>query len=87
MICKPGEQDEMQTRQKKENSPLNLKKRDTVKGIPYSLLHICNGGCPGCCTVSKFGRAPILLNKIQLAMVLQVEVANVPTAFNKLLQL
>jgi hypothetical protein len=58
-----------------------------MTGIPYSLLHICNGGCLGCCAVSKFGCAPILLNKIQLAMVLRVEVANVPAAFNKLLQL
>jgi hypothetical protein len=84
-ICEPGEQDEIQMRQIKKNPPSNLEKRDTVEGFPYSLLHICECGWPGCRAVSKLGRAPILLDKVQLAMVLWVEVANVPAAFDKFL--
>lgn len=72
---------------RKENSPLNLKKGDTVKGFPDSLLHICDCGWPGCFAVLEFCCAPELFDKVQLTVVLRVEVANMPTAFDKLLKL
>ena len=74
-------------KQTKENSLLNLKKGDTVKGFPGSLLHMCNCGWPRCFAVFEFCCAPELLDEVQLAVVLWVEVANVPTAFNELLEL
>ena len=86
-ICKPGEEDEMQGEHDKRNEPLNLNEGHTVKGFPYSLLHGCSSGQMRCHTVLKLGSSPILFDEVQLAMVLWVEVADVPMALDELLKL
>ena len=66
-------------------SPLNLEERDLFKGILFQLLHCHDCGWPGGCAVSKFCCTPKLFNKVQLAVILWVEVTQVAT-FVKTLQ-
>jgi hypothetical protein len=72
-------------KERKKDSPSNLKEGDCIKGLLYKLLHCHSCGQPGCCAVSKLSCAPILLDKVQLAVILRVEVTQVATLLNKFL--
>ena len=72
---------------KKKNWPPDLRKRDAVKALPHSCLHLTHCLHSGGQAVLGFGHAPVLLNEIELAMIFQIKVTNVAMWCNKFLKL
>jgi hypothetical protein len=72
---------------KKVKLPSDLKKGDTVKGLPDSALHFTSCLRAGSDAIMCFGPAPVLLNEVELAMVFGVEVTDVTAILDLLLEL
>ena len=66
---------------------MDLNEGNTVKALLDGLLHIANCLHSGKHTVLGLHCSPILLNEIEFAMVLGIEIAQVATPLNELLEL
>ena len=64
-----------------------MKEGDGIKALPDSPLHILNALFSGGDAISGLGCTPELLNEVELAMILGVEVAQMATPLNELLEL
>jgi hypothetical protein len=64
-----------------------LFKGDVVKGLKHRFLHGLKGSRAAGNAVAKLRCTPVLLNKIQLTVIFWIEVAQVATRFDVLLEL
>ena len=88
-ICIPAEdiKDEMWCKNMKNESPLDLKQWNVVQACSDKLFHLINGCCMLHGTELKFCYAPVLLNEIEFAMILWVEIAEVAAGLDEFLKL
>jgi len=69
------------------NSPPNMKERDIIKALNNIPLHLVNHCCMLCHTEMQLGHSPVLLDKVELAVILGVKIADVAVRLNQLLKL
>jgi len=62
-------------------------KRNAVKALLDSVLHLLECLRSGGHAVSGFGRTPVLFDKVQFAMVLRIEIAQMTVPLDELLEL
>jgi hypothetical protein len=73
-------------KKRNHNAPSNLFKGDIIKTCQHFLFHLIKGPCTASNAELKLCSTPVLLNEVQLAMVLGIEVAQVTTRFDILLE-
>jgi hypothetical protein len=64
-----------------------VKERDVIEALDDFFLHLADRQRVPCHAETKLGRPPILFDKIELTVVLGVEIAKVPMGLNQLLKL
>jgi hypothetical protein len=64
-----------------------VKERNVIEAFNDFPLHLIDGCHAPCHPETEFCRTPILLNKIELAVILRVEVTQMATRLNQLLKL
>src|SRR6266849_10368976 len=69
------------------DAPLNLIKGDVIETCQHFLLHLVKGLCMASDTEPKLCCTPILLNKVQFAVVLGIIITQVTTRFDIFLEL
>jgi len=69
------------------NSPLNMKERDIIKALNNIPLHLVDHCCVLRHTETQLGCSPVLLDKVELAVILGVKIADVTIRLNQLLKL
>ncbi len=69
------------------NSPLNMKERDIIKALNDIPLHLVDHCCALRHTEMQLGHSLVLLDKVELAVILGVKIADVATRLNQLLKL
>ena len=62
-------------------------KRDAVKTLLDSVLHLLECLRSGGNTVSSLGRAPVLLNEVKFAMIFRIEITQMTVPLDELLDL
>jgi hypothetical protein len=68
------------------SAPLNLFKGDVIETLQHFLLHLTKGPCTARNTVPKLCCTPVLLNKVEFAMILRIEVAQMTMRLDILLE-
>ena len=62
-------------------------KRDAVKKLLDSVLHLLECLCLGGHAVSSLGRTPVLLDEVKFAMIFRIEIAQMTVPLDELLDL
>jgi hypothetical protein len=70
-----------------EDSPSNVEEGDIIKALDDLLLHLVDGCRAPCHPETELCCSPILFDKIELAMILGVEIAQMTARLNQLLKL
>jgi hypothetical protein len=71
---------------RRRSSPLDLNNRHVVKGIFHILFHLLHVPCLWAAPIDQLRSSPVLLNKIQLAVILGIEITDVTPRGDVLLQ-
>ena len=67
---------------KKKELLLDLREGDTVKALPDSGLHFMSHHCLRGFAESKLSSTPILLNKVELAMIFRIKITQMAMQLN-----
>ena len=70
-----------------QDSPPNVKKGDIIQALDDLPLHLVDCRRAPCHTETELCRPPILLDKVELAVIFRVEITQVPAILNQLLKL
>ena len=70
-----------------QDSPSNVKEGDVIQALDDLPLHLADCHRVPCYPETELRRPPILLNEVEFAVILGVEITQVPTRLDQLLKL